>query len=148
MPTTRRSLLKAFGASPMLALARPAHAQTIVHVDRSSPDRRAILDVVRAPVQQTLGINVVFVVKRLAIYGDWAFADLAPRTEAGAKIDYRRTRISRDFHPDLDSDTMLALVRRSGASWTLVEQALLPTDVAWEEWREKYRLPRRLFVEE
>lgn len=147
MLMSRRSWLAGFGAAAF-AMAAPAHAQRIVQVDRSSPERKAILDVVRVPVERTLGINVVFVVKRLAVFGDWAFADLAPRTEAGGRIDYRRTRYARDYIPDLDSDTVHALLRRAGPSWMLVEEAFLPTDVVWEEWERKYRLPRRLFLEE
>jgi hypothetical protein len=43
-----------------------------------------------------------------------------------------------------------ALVAASAlrSSWTLVEHALLPTDVVWEEWQGKYELPRALFITE
>lgn len=144
---TRRKLFAGSVVAALLWFAAPAYAQRIVQVERSSPERKAILDVVRVPVERTLGISVVFVVKRLAIYGDWAFADLAPRNEAGGRIDYRRTLYARYYEPDLDSDTVHALLRRAGASWTIVEEAFLPTDVVWEEWERKYRLPRRLFFE-
>jgi hypothetical protein len=93
-------------------------------------------------------IKVIFVVRRLAASGDWVFASLAPRTEAGNRIDYRRTRYARNYDPDLDSDTVDVLLRRSGSTWAIVQEAFLPTDVMWEEWMTAYKLPRRLFLDE
>ena len=133
------------GVAATAWLGASAQAQQVVLVERGSPERKIILDAVRAPVERWLGIRVIFVVKRLAIFGDWAYADLRPRTEAGNRIDYRRTRIANDFDPEQDSDTVGFLLRRKGASWTVVEDALLPTDVFWEEWQQKYKLPRALF---
>lgn len=95
-----------------------------------------------------LGIKVVFVVGRIRVFGDWGFASLQPRDAAGNRIDYRRTHIANDFDPEQDSDLVGALVRRQGGSWTLVESALLPTRVYWEEWEQKYKLPRAIFLSE
>ena len=86
----------------------------------------------RVPVERLLDVKVVFVVERMTMFGDWAFAALHPRTEAGNRIDYRRTLIAKDFDPEQDSDFVDALVRRSGSSRTLVEHAFLPTDVVWK----------------
>jgi len=112
------------------------------------PERAAILDVVRVSVQRRLGIKVVFVVTRLTRHGDWAFAGLRPRTQAGGRIDYRRTFYAKNFDPEQDSDNVLVLLRRNGTSWTIVEEAFLPTDVAWVDWETKYKLPRALFFVE
>lgn len=144
---SRRTILAILTSSAVLPAMR-ARAQSIVLVPRGSPERKAILDVVRVPVERRLGIKVIFEVERLAIFGDWAFAEVHPRTEAGGRIDYRRTRYARDYVPDLDSDLVLALLRRSGASWVVVQEAFLPTDVVWEEWVKSYKLPRRLFLQE
>lgn len=144
---SRRTILAILTSSAVLPAMR-ARAQSIVLVPRGSPERKAILDVVRVPVERRLGIKVIFEVERLALFGDWAFAEVHPRTEAGGRIDYRRTRYARDYVPDLDSDLVLALLRRSGASWVVVQEAFLPTDVVWEEWVKSYKLPRRLFLQE
>jgi len=117
-------------------------------VHRPNVSSEPILDAVRASVESTLGIKVVFVVDRMTMAGDWAFTSLHPRDAAGHRIDYRHTRIAKDFDPEQDSDLVGALVRRQGASWSLVEHALLPTDVYWEEWETKYKLPRALFLNE
>jgi hypothetical protein len=126
----------------------PADAQQIVQIERSAPERKAILDVVRAAVEPRLGIKVIFVVERLAVYGDWAFANLHPRTEAGKRIDYRRTLYAKNYEPDLDSDTVDVLLRRDGTAWKIIQEAFLPTDVVWEEWEKEYNLPRALFLVE
>ncbi len=118
----------------------------IVEIEKGSPERKAILDVVRASVERRLGIKVIFVVERLAVYGDWAYADLHPRTEAGKRIDYRRTRYAKHYIPDLDSDAVDVLLRRDGTSWSIVQEAFLPTDVVWEEWVKTYNVPRELFL--
>ena len=102
----------------------------------------------RASVERILGIKVIFVVDRMTVSGEWAFASLHPRDAAGNRIDYRRTLIAKDFDPEQDSDLAGALLRRKGAAWMVVEEAFLPTDVYWEEWETKYKLPRALFLSE
>lgn len=135
-------------AAPAMVLDAPAYAQQIVEIQKGSPERKAILDVVRASVERRLGIKVIFVAERLAVYGDWAYAGLHPRTEAGKRIDYRRTLYAKDYIPDLDSDAVDVLLRRDGSSWSIVQEAFLPTDVVWEEWVKTYSLPRGLFLPE
>jgi hypothetical protein len=142
---SRRRLLMLMAA---VSLHTPAHAQQILQIGRDSPERKIILDVVRASVERTLGIKAVFVVDRITVFGDWAFASVHPRNEAGNRIDYRRTRIAKDFDPEQDSDHAGALLRRKDAAWSVVEEAFLPTDVYWEEWEIKYKLPRALFLSE
>jgi len=138
--------IRAYGAS--VTAPASANAQQIIQVAREASDRKPILDAVRASVEGTLGIKVVFVVDRMTMAGNWAFTSLHPRDAAGHRIDYRHTQIAKDFDPEQDSDLVGALVRRQGASWSLVEHALLPTDVYWEEWETKYKLPRALFLNE
>jgi hypothetical protein len=148
MLSRRNSLVLMLGAALMAWPGAPAHAQRVVHIERGSPERTVILDVVRASVERRLGIKVIFVVQRLTVFGNWAYAGLRPRTEAGQRIDYRRTRYARDYHPDLDSDLVVVLLRRSGASWSIEQEAFLPTDVVWEAWMKDHGLPRRLFLDE
>lgn len=144
----RQLLIGVAGVAAATWLSAPCHAQQIVLIDRGAPERTVLLDVVRVPVQRRLGIKVIFQVERLAVFGDWAFAGLRPRTEAGNRIDYRRTLYAKDFDPEQDSDTVDVLLRRDGGAWKIVEEAFLPTDVVWEEWQEKYKLPRELFFVE
>lgn len=144
----RRSLPIGLLALVMMALPvslASAQAQTVVEIERGSPDRTAILDAERAVLEVQLGIKLKFVVVRLTGYGDWAYAALRPRTEAGERIDYRQTLYAKDYLPDMDSDHIDVLLKRRGSGWTIVEEAFLPTDVVWEAWQHKYNLPRDLF---
>ena len=43
------------------------------------------------------------------------------------------------------SDLCAALLHREGSTWKLVELAVGPTDVAWENWAEKHKAPAELF---
>lgn len=148
MHSRRCLLIVLVGLAAGASLGAPARAQDIVRIERGSPERKIILDVVRASVERRLGIKVIFVVERLVTFGNWTYASLNPRTEAGTRIDYRRTRYAGNYHPDLDSDSVIVLLRRSGSSWSIVQEAFLPTDVVWEEWVKNYGLPRRLFLDE
>ena len=144
---SRRMFLAALTVAAA-SVSTPSAAQQITLIERGAPDRTAILDVVRASVQRRLGIKIVFQVERLAMFGEWAFAGLRPRTETGGRIDYRRTLYAKNFDPEQDSDTVDVLLRRKDAAWQIVEEAFLPTDVVWEEWQGKYKLPRELFFVE
>lgn len=149
-PTVTKSAPSAdTGVAPMAAPSeRTRSPQQVVEAARGATERKVILDVVRASVERRLGIKVTFVVERLATFGEWAYADLHPRTEAGKRIDYRKTRYAQNYHPDFDSDSVDVLLRRSGDAWIIVQEAFLPGDVVWEEWERQYNLPRRLFLAE
>jgi hypothetical protein len=148
MIARRKLLLIMLTAAAAPWLSAPSYAQQIVLIERGTPERTAMLDVVRASVQRRLGIKVIFQIERLAVFGEWAFAGLRPRTETGSRIDYRRTLYAKDFDPEQDSDTVDVLLRCDGAAWSIVEEGFLPTDVVWEEWQNKYKLPRELFFVE
>ena len=141
-----RQLLMATALATVTLIEVPAYAQQIVQIGRDSSERKAILDVARAPIERRLGIKVVFVVGRITTYGSWAFAALHPRNAAGNRIDYRQTRYAKDFISDQDSDHFGVLLQRKGGAWALVESAFLPTDVYWIEWQKKYKLPEALFM--
>jgi hypothetical protein len=145
---SRRQLLFVTALAAATLMRVTAYAQQIAQIGTDSPERKSILDVARASIEHRLGVKVIFVVGRMTMYGDWAFAVLHPRDAAGNRIDYRRTLIGKGFDAEQDSDHFGVLVRRKGASWALVEEALLPTDVYWEEWETKYKLPRALFLSE
>lgn len=143
---SRRQMMMVMAAAT--SIGAPAYAQQVMHIARDAPERMAILDMARIPVERRLGIKVVFVVERMTLFGDWAYAAMHPRDAAGNRIDYRRTLFAKDFDPEQDSDFVGVLLRRNGAAWSLVEEAFLPTDVFWEEWETKYKLPRAMFLTE
>lgn len=108
----------------------------------SGEDRATILDALRTPVASDLGTLVEFVVRRTRICGDWAFVIATPQKKGGGAIRWTGTVCAGDT-----SHLAGGLLRRSGATWTLVGYALCPSDVAWSDWPEKFNAPQALFDE-
>jgi hypothetical protein len=115
---------------------------------RGSPERAAVLDALRPAVERDLGPPVMFRIERMNVEGAWAFVSATPMRN-GEPLDWSRTRFAKLIAQDAMSDAILALLRRgpSGA-WRVVEYALGPTDVTWEEWIPKHRLSRSFFLGE
>jgi hypothetical protein len=125
--------------------ASPAAARDVGAAD---PLRKVLLDTLRPTIERDLSQKkLVFVVRTLRTQGDWAFADVAPRTPAGRPVDFRKTRHAERLRLGmLDDDTVFALLKRSGGRWKVVTFAVGPTDVAWDGWDEEFGAPRTLFA--
>jgi hypothetical protein len=126
-----------------------APAQAVAQVTTPGPGsslRARILDAFRPRIQAEIGGRIEFVVNVIHVMNEWAFVQVRPRRPGGAPIDWRATRFRQDFEQDLMSDLVLGLLRRSGGRWTVVNGAMGPTDVAWENWVRQYQLPRALFL--
>ena len=67
--------------------------------------------------------------------------------EAGGRpVSYAGTPKAGAAAEGLVSDTYVALLRRNSTHWTVLANAVGPTDVAWEKWAMRYRAPAALFV--
>lgn len=146
LPRMRRAILF---ASCLLLAATPASAvpeSAPRAIERADPLRRILLDALRPEVERDLGQKLIFVVDLLRVQDGWAFATLAPRTPAGAQIDFSRTRhAERQREGMLDGDTIHALLRWTGGKWKIVTWVIGPTDVAWAGWPEEHGAPQSLF---
>jgi hypothetical protein len=141
MPTRRTLLL----AAACLSAATPLAAQTTP--PRGSPLRADLMNALRPTVEAEIGGQIEFVVTQLRVMQQWAFASVQPQRPGGTPIDWRRTKFREEFASDTMSNLVLALLAHDGAGWRVVEYAIGPTDVAWEEWIAKHRLPRQLFID-
>ena len=121
--------------------ADPASAQVACFVASGRP-RAAILDALREPVSKDLHTKIEFVVKRVRICSGWAFVIATPQKPGGGSIRWAGTPCQGDT-----SHLVGALLRERGDGWTLVDYALCPSDVAWEDWPERHRAPAALFEE-
>ncbi len=61
---------------------------------------------------------------------------------------WSRTKFREDMRQGYMSDGTMALLRRSGSQWRVVELAVGPSDVAWDGWIEPHSVPRKLFTDE
>lgn len=122
-----------------------ALAQTVVAPERGSALRTELLDTVRPAISKQTGGSVIFVVDTLQVLGDWAYLEADPRRPDGSKIDWRRTKFREAYEADMFSGLVLALLHWQDGRWALVDTFVGPTDVAWLEWVQKYKLPETLF---
>jgi hypothetical protein len=140
-----RMLLRVVLPVLVLAFAQAAGAQQRPHTpERGSPERQALMDALRETVRRELGKPVIFEVRELRVLGDWAFADVSPRSPDGSPLDFRGTPMEEAWREGFVDDGMYAILRRQGGRWRVVRHAIGPTDVAWMAWEDELRLPRAL----
>ena len=91
-------------------------------------DRKAIVNVLRRPVEQRVGKPVEFVVTALRGERGWAFIQADPRRPGGRLIDGRR------YFPDdwenMDGLTTTAILRKRDGRWRIVAMKIGALD-AW-----------------
>lgn len=111
-------------------------------------EREAILAAVTPVIAADLGQPVLFEPTTLNTKGDWAWIVGAPRTAAGAPIDWATTsHAARAQEGMLDGNDVYVLAQKTADGWSVRDFAVAPTDVAWIEWPQKYGAPRTLFGE-
>lgn len=114
-----------------------------VQVDAA--ERAVILEAAREPAAKRLGKPVKFKVRTLARDGDWAFLIAAMEDSSGRPISYVGTALASAEAEGAVSKDYVALLRLSGGSWRIVDNAVGPTDVAWADWPSKHGAPQSLF---
>ena len=124
--------------------ATHAHAQRAYTPAAGSPERKAIMDVLRVPVEADLRQKVVFKVQHLKIVGPWALARVVPIRPDGRDIDYSRTRYREDMEEGAFDGEGEALLRNDGAGWVLLEWRFGASDTEVPMWLQKYGAPAAL----
>jgi hypothetical protein len=131
-----------------MAVCLPATAQSwrITSPARGSTLRAEILDALRPNIERETGGPVQFVITALNVMGPWAYVDAKPQRPDGRPINWRATKFRQAYEADMFSGLVLALLlQRLDGSWIVVGTFIGPTDVAWYEWVDKYKLPEALF---
>jgi hypothetical protein len=109
-------------------------------------ERGAILDAARQPVSEELGKPVLFRVRTLNRQDGWAFLFAEMEERSGAPIDYAGTRKAEAAKQGVVSRSYVALLRKVGMRWTVIEAAIGPTDAVWEQWAVRHAdAPATLF---
>ncbi|MGE3230192.1 MAG: hypothetical protein AB7J30_12220 [Hyphomicrobium sp.] len=130
----------------LMACAIPALAGEVYEPARGSPLRASILDAARPTFEQEVGAPVEFVINTLNVMDEWAYGDVQLQRPGGTPIDWSHTKFAEDMAQGmLETGHNLFLLHESGGSWTLIEYAIGPTDVAWDWWRQQRGLPAELF---
>jgi Caspase domain len=122
----------------------PALAQELP--GKGSPLRGKLLDAARPAFAAETGGPVEFSVRRLAVFGDWAFGDVSLQRPGGQPIDWMATKFAQDLRQDMfNPGYAYFLLKKTGGGWSVAEISVGPTDVAWDSWRQKYKIPEALF---
>jgi hypothetical protein len=124
-----------------------ALAGEIVHVEKGDPLRSTLLDTARPTFESETGGPVEFVVTTLNVMDGWAFGDVKLQRPGGTPLDWTATKFAEDLAQGmLETEHNLFLLQGNGDTWTLVEYAVGPTDIAWDWWRQQRNLPPELFA--
>lgn len=122
-------------------------AQDVTTPAAGSAERKQLLDVVRAPLEQRLHRQVRFVVEQLKVSGDFAFLRAAMQDADGRPVSYVGTEFEGAADAGLMSKDYVALLRRSGGAWSIQAERIGPSDVAWTTWAKDYGAPDAIFAE-
>lgn len=128
----------------MGALVCSAFAQTTTP-KIGSPERKALMDALRVPVESELKSKVVFKVDALKVQGAWAFMRGVPQQPSGARMDYRKSRYQQQIREGFFEDWICALWRKQGNSWTVVRYFIGATDVVYDGWDREFGAPSAIF---
>ena len=125
------------------ALAGPVSAEAVSTPKPGSPERKAILDAVRGPIEKELKQEVIFRVNHLKVKDGWAFLKGQPRTKDDKPIDYRGTPFEEQAK---EADELLVVVlRHKNDRWEVVKHELFTTDVWWHGIHKELEAPIEIF---
>jgi len=136
-------LLLIFGVIALWAAA--ASAQQVRTPDKGSPERKAILDALRTPVERDLKQKVVFVADTFNVFGNWAFVSGTPQRPDGKRPDYSITKYADAVESGAFDNNLFALLRKTGNKWKVTVYAIGCTDVCYLDWRRRYKAPKAVF---
>lgn len=110
-----------------------------------TPERKAIADALRVPVQAKLKKSVVFKIDHLKVQDGWAFLRGVPQRPDGKPIDYRDTPYRERIKLGMFDDGISALLKKEGDRWAVVTYDIGATDVVYLDWPEKHKAPPAIF---
>ena len=120
-------------------------AQTAYTPDKGSPERKAILDALRVPVERDLKQKVVFVADNFKVQGNWAFVGGTPQGANGQAPDYTRTKYADAYDSGAFDNNFFALLKKTAGKWKVTTYAIGCTDVCYTDWWRRYRAPKAIF---
>ena len=128
----------------LAATTAQTYAQRAYTPAPGTPERKAIMDVLRGPAEADLRQKVIFRVQHLKIVGPWCLARVVPIRPDGSEIDYRRTKYRELLEEGAFDGEGEALLRKQGGTWRLLEWRFGATDTEVDIWFEKYGAPAAL----
>lgn len=113
--------------------------------ERGSPERKAIVDALRIPIEKQLKQPVIFKIDHLKVQSNWAFLLGSPQQPDGSAVDYTGTVYQDAVDAGAFDDGVIGLLRNVGGKWRVVQYVIGATDVPWVDWDKKYKAPKEIF---
>lgn len=103
----------------------------------------ALLTVLTPVIAQEIGKPVSLQTTHINVRDEWAFVIAQPRNPDGSAVDWSTTTLAERHELGvLDGDgTTYALLKQENGTWTVLEHAIGPTDVAWFNWAADHGAP-------
>lgn len=123
-----------------------AHAQDKIHSPAAdSGDYKTIVALAEQAASQDLKQQILLKVDLLNVAGNWAFMNAQMQDTSGAPFSYHGTHLQAAAEAGGVSRLYAALLQNQDGNWVLREQAVGPTDLAWESWPADFGAPAALF---
>ena len=133
--------------SIVLILAVAASAQKVYTPEKDSAERKAILNALRVSVEKELKQKISFKIDTFNVQGAWAFLAGEPMNAAGtSKPNYKRTIYQKAIDEGMFDGGIFAVLKKSGAKWTVITYAIGCTDVCYMTWADDYNAPKAIFA--
>jgi hypothetical protein len=129
----------------IISAAGVARAQGTTTPAAGSPERKAIADALRAPVERELKQKVIFKIDSLKLKDGWAFLRGVPQRPDGGKVDYSSTPYGEAINEGVFDDGIVALLRKRAGKWQVVKYVIGATDVPYVTWDKDYKAPPAIF---
>ena len=113
--------------------------------DKGSPERKAITDALRLPVQKKLKQDVIFKIDHLMVQNGWAFLVATPQRADGGAIDYRDTPYADAYNAGAFDNGVVALLHKVGGQWRVTQYVIGATDVPYVDWDKRFHAPKAIF---
>ena len=129
----------------VLVFASGGLAQSAYTPSKDSPERKAILNALRIPVEKELKQKIVFSVEHFKISDRWAFVSGSPQSASGGKPNYKGTPYQKAIAADMFDNNFFALLKKTGGHWRVVTRAIGCTDVCYATWWKDFKAPKSIF---
>lgn len=109
------------------------------------PERQAIMDALRTPVERELRKRVIFKVDLLKVQAGWAFMRGIPLRSDSSPMDYRGAPYQQAIDEGVFDDWICALFHWRSGEWEVVQYVIGATDVVYADWSRRFGAPSAIF---
>lgn len=111
----------------------------------SSPERKEVLDALRIPVSKDLKQEIIFVVDKFKVQGDWAFVAGKPTKADGGEPNWKITKYQAFIDSGDFEEGLFGLLKKTDGKWSVVTYMMNCHDVCYLGWDKEFKAPKAIF---